>query len=172
MASTAQTESPSGSNRLKVCLIFSPSIETEFLGRAHGAYIHTPHKASETRQLPSCISTGRISRAGYLIYAMGFKAGGRGRGLPHPPRPRQAAVRSSKVNIVATSIRNQTNSADLTVLVIQNFNVHPDGRNKDRSFSLFLERKIRSPVQPSALGRDFIGDVNAHALNGIAPFGW
>ena len=29
--------------------------------------IFIPHRASETRQLPSCISTGRISLAGYLI---------------------------------------------------------------------------------------------------------
>ena len=49
--------------------------------------------------------------------------------------------RSSKVNIVATSIRNQTNSADLTVLVIQNFNVHPDGRNKRQIVQLVLGKE-------------------------------
>lgn len=101
-----------------------------------------------------------------------LKPEGGGRGLPHPPRPRQAAARPLQIEVVATSISNQTDGADLAELVIQHLNLHPDGRDKGQIVQLILgEKNTVSHAALSALGRDFIGDENARALDGVALLG-
>ena len=72
----------------------------------------------------------------------------------NPHGHRQAAARPLKIEVVATSISNQTDGADLAELVIQHLNLHPDDRNKRQIVQLVLgkENTVSHRIQLSRLG--------------------